>query len=255
MRRALIGYTGFVGSNLDRDMDGITHRYNSQNFRDMAGEQFDEVICAGVQAVKWWANQNPDEDWATIQPLLDVLDQVQTRQFTLISTVDVYKRPLDVDEDTPVEIDGLHPYGAHRWKVENWVRAKFDGARVVRLPGLFGPGLKKNLIFDLMHGRDVSGFDARSSFQFYDLARLAGDLKIVADNDLDCVNIATEPVSVAAVAERLTGQPYTRHTENGPMNYDMRSNHAGVWGKTGRYLVSADETLDAIATYAASGAA
>lgn len=252
MKRALIGYTGFVGSNLDRTEVHYTNKYNSKNFQTMRGQSFDQVVCAGVHAVKWWANQNPNEDWQTIEPLLDVLSTIKTSQFTLVSTVDVYGSPIGVDENTEVQTEGLHPYGTHRWQVEEWVREKFHDPLIIRLPGLFGSGLKKNLIFDLLSNKDTSGFDARSTFQFYDLSRLVTDLEVAQNNDLTSVNLATEPVSVAEIAELLTGQKYDNITAAAPITYDMRSVHAAVWGRQGSYMVPADETMASVAAYAKS---
>ena len=47
-RRALIGHTGFVGSNLDRQL-AVTDRYNSRNVGEMRGQSYDEIVCAGVR--------------------------------------------------------------------------------------------------------------------------------------------------------------------------------------------------------------
>ena len=44
-------------------------------------------------------------------------------------------------------LDGLHPYGRNRLELEDLVRKEFD-TLVVRLPALFGKGLKKNFIYD-----------------------------------------------------------------------------------------------------------
>ena len=42
-------------------------------------------------------------------------------------------------------------YGRNRARLESWVRATFPESHlVVRLPGIFGPGMKKNIIFDLV---------------------------------------------------------------------------------------------------------
>ena len=60
-RTALIGHTGFVGSNL-ASQHGYTDCFNSRNIGEIAGRCYDTVVCAGVQAVKYWANQHPEED-------------------------------------------------------------------------------------------------------------------------------------------------------------------------------------------------
>ena len=58
MKIALIGYTGFVGSNLLSQYD-FTDRYNSKNIQDIHGKDYDLCICAGGRAPKWIANESP----------------------------------------------------------------------------------------------------------------------------------------------------------------------------------------------------
>lgn len=60
----------------------------------------------------------------------------------LISTVGVYKNPNGVDEDTPIDTDGLQPYGQNRYYLEQFIQDNFD-VTIIRLSGLFGNGLKK----------------------------------------------------------------------------------------------------------------
>ena len=146
----LIGYTGFVGSQLDRDRE-FDHRYRSTDIDLINGRGYDHVVCAGVQAVKWWANQNPEEDWAGIEKLLKALETVHAERFTLISTIDVFNPPRGVNEQSEIEREGHHVYGLHRLMIEEWVTDRFPNVAILRLPGLFGPGLKKNVIFDMMN--------------------------------------------------------------------------------------------------------
>src|SRR5205823_2320580 len=105
---ALVGHTGFVGSNLasQRQFGAL---FNSKNIEEMGGGSFGLVVCAGVQAKKWWANQNPEADWQGIVRLLDVLKSIQAETFVLISTVDVYTNPMGVTESTPIAGDN-HVY-------------------------------------------------------------------------------------------------------------------------------------------------
>lgn len=259
MARALIGYTGFVGSTLDRS-GGFSHRYNSANFRDLAGMEFDEVVCAGVQAVKWWANRNPEADWAGIAPLIEVLETVRARRFVLISTVDVYALTAGPDEATPIVTEGLHPYGLHRYRVEQWVRARHPDHAILRLPGLYGPGIKKNLIFDVLSGRDISAFHPASRFQFYDLSRLAADIAVIGAGNGGAgpgtVNLAVEPVSVAAVLACLGAAPPEPAPDPLPdpapaiVDYDIRTRFGRLWGQDGPYLGSAADSLAGIAGFA-----
>ncbi len=61
MENGLIGYSGFVGSNLCRQVK-FDRKYNSQKFREMEGRNFGLLVCAGVSAAKWIANREPEED-------------------------------------------------------------------------------------------------------------------------------------------------------------------------------------------------
>ena len=75
MKTGLIGYTGFVGGNLLSAID-FDLKYNSSNIEEIKGLQFKHLICAGVKAQKWWANQHADEDWVGIQRLMTNLEKV-----------------------------------------------------------------------------------------------------------------------------------------------------------------------------------
>ncbi|MEG2769570.1 MAG: sugar nucleotide-binding protein, partial [Oscillospiraceae bacterium] len=67
-----------------------------------------------------------------------------------ISTADVYKTPQNVDENTPIDENDLQTYGKNRYLLEKWVRENIENHLIVRLPGLFGKGIKKNFLFDML---------------------------------------------------------------------------------------------------------
>ena len=67
-----------------------------------------------------------------------------------ISTIDVFKNPNSKDEASRIDMDGLEAYGANRYRLEFMVREYYPDATIVRLPGLFGRGIKKNFIYDFM---------------------------------------------------------------------------------------------------------
>lgn len=150
MKSALIGYTGFVGGNLQLQYD-FDDKYNSKNINDMVGKSYDFCVCAGVKAQKWPANQNPEKDWADIQALIDILKTTNIKRFALISTVDVYSQTEGADEDTPTKVDTLQAYGLNRYKLEEWVKENYSDYLIIRLPGIFGRNIKKNFIHDILH--------------------------------------------------------------------------------------------------------
>jgi NAD-dependent epimerase/dehydratase family protein len=249
MKRALIGHTGFVGSNLKRQ-EAFTHLYNSRNFRELKGEWFDEVLCAGVSAAKWLANKDPQGDWQGIKALLDTLSEVETGRFTLISTIDVYPDPSKPQDETfiPSPEEG-QPYGRHRALIERFVEERFDDVLIARLPALFGAGLKKNIIFDLLTGNQIEKINPKAVFQWYPLDRLARDLELARKAKLSLVNIFTEPTE----SERLLCELFDGITVGPPIEpaprYDLRTIHAGVFGGSGSYVMGSEEVMRQLANF------
>lgn len=245
MRNALIGYTGFVGGNL-KAQGTFDFFYNSKNYRMMSGKEFDAVWCSGISAVKWLANQNPERDWQRISSLLDVLATVRAKHFVLISTVDVFINCNGATESTPVETENLHPYGVHRYRVEQFVADRFSSHTIVRLPGLFGAGLKKNIIYDFLHENELHKIHSENIFQFYSLDTVYADIQTSVRNNLKTINLATEPVSVKDVARHGFGFEFNNKPNHNPVFYDMHTNHATMYGASGNYIKSARHVLDDI---------
>ena len=200
MSSALIGYTGFIGSNL-LEHGSYDFLYNSRNIEGIVGKKIDHVICAGLSGVKWRANKDPDTDLKSVQLLIDCLSQVTTDRFTLISSIDVYDSFDGVNEDTPVSVSH-HPYGAHRALFEDFVIKNFENHRVLRLPIVFGQNFKKNYIFDLINKNNLHNVCTKNCVQFYDVSDLSNDIDRAWLSKFSIRNIATEPVYLSSIIER-----------------------------------------------------
>jgi hypothetical protein len=248
MTSALVGYTGFVGSNLMRQRT-FGACFNSKNFKEMTGRAFTEVICAGVSAVKWKANKEPEQDLAGIRALQEVLSTVSVDRFILISTIDVYPRTADADEDFDCHSLANHAYGTHRLAFEDFCRSRFADCLVVRLPGLFGPGLKKNVIFDLLANNCLEMINRSSSFQYYDLARLSADIERASTIGLSLINLFTEPLATSEIIDSLFAGKQVGQKPSPEAHYDLHTRHAHHWGKNGRYIYSKLEILDDLRAY------
>lgn len=248
-KTALIGYTGFVGGNI-ATQNQFDDQYNTKNINDIDGREYDLVVSAATYAEMWKINQDPEGDLAQINGLIDHLKTVKAKKFVLISTVGVYKNPNGADEDTPIELDGLAPYGVNRYHLEQFVAEHFD-ALIIRLPGLFGKGLKKNVIFDLLNNNMVENIHSEGVYQYYNLGNMWKDITIALDNGLHLVNFATEPVRTADVAAYCFGiQDFHQEPEGiKPAYWDMRSKHAALYGGSGAYLYNKQQELDDIKTF------
>lgn len=248
--RALIGHTGFVGSALARS-GSFTDYFNSKNFRDMAGLGFDLMICAGISAAKWIANADPVADWNAIERLIEVLDRIECNEFILISTIDVYPDPsLGADESARIEGAANHPYGAHRLRLEEWIAQRFGKHhRIVRLPALFGPGLKKNALYDLLHDHEIEKINPRAEYQWYPTARLWGDIERSRKLGLELVNLFPEPLSMDRIIARCFPGARTGDPREPAPAYRLRTRHAEAFGGRDGYLLAAASVLGEIEGY------
>jgi hypothetical protein len=251
MNDALIGYTGFVGSTL-RKQTSFDSLYRSTNINEIRDQQFDTVVCAGAPAQKWLANRDPEKDKQQIATLIEPLKTIRCNRFILISTVDVFNDPIGVDETTEINPERLQAYGLHRYELERFVQAQFDCHLIVRLPGLVGPGLRKNIIYDFLNNNRLEAIDSRGVFQFYPMVNLWYDIQVALAAGLKLVHLSSEPLAVAEVAKSGFGLSFDNLSVEVPPKYDMRSHHAEQFGGSGRYQYSCRETLQAIRAYAQS---
>jgi hypothetical protein len=250
-RRALIGHTGFVGSSLD--VPGrFADRYNSANSASMAGQRFDQVVCAGVSAAKWIANAEPAADRAAIGRLTGILETVETGQFVLISTIDVYPDPgAGGDEAMPIDGARNHAYGRHRLELEAWARARFADCRIVRLPALFGPGLKKNALYDLLHDNQVDRINPLAKFQWYPTGRLWADIERAIAADLRLVNLFTEPLAMGSIIDVCFPGAAVGAPARPAPDYRLTTRHGEIFGGRSGYMMGADAVLASIAEFVA----
>lgn len=251
MNNALIGYTGFVGSTLLKQAT-FGSLYRSTNISDIEGKIFDVVVCAGAPAQKWIANREPEADLEKIEGLIAHLKSMACKTFVLISTVDVFKSPLGVDEVSYIEEAGLHAYGMHRRLLEKFVESHFSHHLIVRLPGLVGPGLRKNVIFDFLNDNNLHAIDSRGIFQFYPMVNLWYDIQTALKAEIKLIHLTAAPISVADVSKLGFGRPFDQTLANAPATYDLRTRYAEISGATGQYQYSARETVQAIRAYAQS---
>ncbi len=116
----LIGYTGFVGSNILAQLKNKYKKiklYNSKNIEYISGFIFANCLFAET-------------------PEIINKSKITSKETVLISTIDIFT------EDA---------YGKNRLDFENSVKKSLNlgNVHILRLPGIFGPGLKKNVIFDM----------------------------------------------------------------------------------------------------------
>ncbi len=261
MKTALIGYTGFVGGNILSKSNGengtlspFLDLYNTKNIHDINGKNYDLVVSAGAPAVVWYANQHPEEDMEALNALMEHLKTITAETLVLISSVDVYpeQHRSEVTEDTTIDPTQNSPYGANRYVLEEFVKTHFPKHLIVRLPGLYGAGIKKNFIYDLIYTNALEFTHADSMYQFYDLGNLSRDIQTALSAGISLLNIAVEPIQAAEMAKLVFDVDFTnRPADKMPWHYNIQTNHAEAFGKTGMYLYSKEESVAGIRQFVA----
>ncbi len=150
MKDILVGYSGFVGSNIaeKHNFEGL---YNSKNIEEAFGTNPDLLIYSGVPSAMFLANNFPEKDLEIIKNAIENIRKINPKTVVLISTIAVYSNPVDIDEKSKINIDELTTYGKNRLLLERFIEENFKNHLIVRLPALFGKNLKKNFIYDYIH--------------------------------------------------------------------------------------------------------
>ena len=146
----LVGSTGFVGGNLAAKHT-FAQACHSSDIAQSYGTKPDLCVYAGVPAAMFLANADPEADLDVMRDARENLRAIDPKQLVLISSIAVYPDSRECTEsDLPDPFDsGLPAYGRNRRTLELWVREDFPDALIIRLPALYGIGLKKNFLYDL----------------------------------------------------------------------------------------------------------
>ncbi|MDR8365333.1 pyridine nucleotide transhydrogenase [Pseudomonas sp. JL3] len=248
MADALIGSSGFVGSTLLNQTQFEFH-YRSTNIQEIDGKSFDTVVCAAAPAQKWIANKNPEKDREIIDAIISHLKTISCNNFILISTVDVFNSPIGVNEASPINENELQAYGLNRRRLEKFVEQHFERHLIVRLPGLVGPGLRKNVIYDFQHNNNTQSIDSQAVFQFYPMVNLWADINIAREANIRIIHLTAEPISVSDVSKYGFGKNFENQCSAESARYDMQTQYANIYGASGSYLYGVRETIQAIRSY------
>jgi sugar phosphate isomerase/epimerase len=165
-RDALIGFTGFVGSTLNK-MYPFSDKFNTKNIQHIdSAIQYRWVVFSAAYASKWYANLYPEKDNNHIDELISIMDKITCERLILISTIDA---------------EGDHQYGRGRRRLEE--KALSMNGIVVRIPALYGFGLKKNALYDVIN-RGSADVNPDSTYQWYNTHHMVDDLyTIIYDSE------------------------------------------------------------------------
>lgn len=239
---SLIGNTGFIGKNLiELKYFNFSKFFNSKNIEQITIFDHDLIVCAAPSAEKWKANLEPQQDLDSIKKIINNLDNLDNKTiFFLISTVDVYDLNNDELKEDRIVISNSF-YGKHRLLLEDFVKQKFNKYYIIRLPGLFGKHLKKNIIFDLLNNNvkdnTINLFD---EYQWFDIGDLKEIFNFVQREKINILNVCSEPISNEEII-KLFNVENLNFLKNKKVSYNIKT----IYNKTG-YLYKKEYILNKI---------
>lgn len=185
----IIGSSGFVGKALvisSKELDIPIISITKENFKKYALETFDILIHAAMPSGKYWAKNNPFEDFKkTVDVTAEVVYNWKYKKIILISTVSAKDY-----------LTG-HPYAVNKRIAELLVSSK--NSLIVRLGSLYGNDMEKGPLYDLLHNKQLF-VDIKSQYNFINVEFCAswifnnldknGIIELGASNTLSLVEIA-----------------------------------------------------------------
>ena len=198
---AVVGAGGYVGSALCEALHVMnSHSSPEENkivrvvpvTRDsckaLSREKYDVIINCATGSKRFWANQNPEQDFIeTVDKTDNLISKWDYKKFIQISSV-----------SARCELDSV--YGKHKLLAEKLCQSK-ENCLIVRLTATYGPTLSKGVLIDILKGKVyVSG---ESRYAFSPLSFVTGWIAGHLDKT-GLVEIgARNTISLQEVADRL----------------------------------------------------
>lgn len=234
---ALIGYTGFIGSNLLKFRKSID-KYNSKNISSIKHNNYEIVICAGTSSKRWLANKFPKKDKKNISNLIKNIQKMKTKKFILISTCEVYGTSNKSSEKNIINIRGKTNYSKNRIFLENFCKNNFQNLYIIRLPIVYGQNFSKNFIYDLLKKNDIHKLNGKDKVQIYHVKNLLGDINFVLKKNIKSLNISSPPIEMGFISKNYFN---IKLKESNPFR---KMNMKTIYSKNNSdYYISKEKTL------------
>jgi nucleoside-diphosphate-sugar epimerase len=175
----ILGGKGLLGSALTRycELTGRTVTVIERgNYADLKGRSCQIFVNANGNSRKPLAASDPLGEFdASVRSVRASLADFRFQHYVHLSSCDVYPdctSPASTNEEQFPDPASQSTYGFHKFMAEQCVRHAAKDWLIFRLGGFIGPGLKKNAIFDIIHGGPLY-LDPASELQFLHTDRAA----------------------------------------------------------------------------------
>ncbi|QGX41334.1 NAD-dependent epimerase/dehydratase family protein [Permianibacter aggregans] len=225
----ILGGNGFVGSAYAKLLAELNLPFqviSRGNYQKFVGTSCDVLINANGNSKKFLGNTDPEKEF--IESVLSVrksLIDFKFNKYVYLSTSDIYPDCSNVElthEDTIPDVTKQSTYGFHKYLAEQCVRHSSKRWLIVRQGGFVGEGLKKNAIYDVLHGEKL-WVNPESTFQFIntlDSARCVLEL-IKSDINNEVVNLTAKGVISIAHVMKLANREIPGGEDAKPVHYEI----------------------------------
>jgi nucleoside-diphosphate-sugar epimerase len=247
----VIGANGFLGSNMVAYLNkaGFTVDVADRDTprQELAKTNFELVInCAG-NSKTWLAERDPVK--CLQENVIDLIGDLNFLHFGMwvqISSNTVYTSE-DTQEDGHILATDLSTYAYHKLLGEHYTRKLANNWLILRPTGFFGPGLKKNLLFDLRANSSEIYFTRDSYIDFIPVALFCEMVVSLAESAIgEIVNVGSDaalPVGDLIDAfPSITVAEDARHVDNRSLNLTKLKHHYSI-------LPSADEIRNQVMAF------
>lgn len=243
----LIGNTGLIGTTLKKSIS-FEHEFNSKNISEYDVPDDCDLYLSCLPATKWLVNKDPFADLKNGQAIIDIISKKKYNNVYLFSTIDVYTESnLRSDENTVPTVTTLN-YGTNRYLFEVMVNQllKYNKVKIFRLPALYSPDIKKNVLFDFLNNNNVENINANSVFQWYNLKNLVFDVEYYSTtySNQTIFNLFPAGLDTTRIINELFPEYKTEVSRKGLVYYDYRT----ILNSSG-YLQSATASFDGIKNF------
>jgi|SRR3989344_959926 len=142
---------------------------NKENYQTFIGKSFDIVVNANGNSKRFWANQNPQDDFlaSTVSVYKSIFD-FPSDIYIYVSSPDVYENHTGIENTKEVQKiypENLSPYGFHKYLSELIVKKYNEKYFILRCSMILGTTLKKGPIYDITQNNPLH-ISLKSKLQF-----------------------------------------------------------------------------------------
>ncbi len=250
----ILGGNGFVGSAFSRYLKVTGREYrviDRARYDELSGTECDVLINANGNSKKFLAKDDPKGEFqASVTTVRNSLVDFKFRKYVFLSTSDIYPDcsvTESTTEDTPIDIAAQSPYGFHKYLAEQCVRHAAKNWLIVRQGGFVGEGMKKNAVYDVLHGEKL-WVHPESRFQFINTDDSARVIMSLVDADVqgEIFNLtAMDTISVREIMD-LAGRAIPHDPNAKAVRYEISTTKVAS-------RVQLPNTFDTVGAFLASG--